>query len=47
MFFQVIVNIRTAREHYQLSHPADIAEIETMAREVAKTKHCSPAVIAK
>ena len=35
-----LAHIRTDREHYRLTHPEDIAEIEAMAREVAKTKHC-------
>lgn len=37
-----LANIRATREHYRLTHPEDIAEIETMAREVAKTKRCQP-----
>jgi len=35
-----LARIRADREHYRLTHPDDIAEIETLAREVAKTKHC-------
>ncbi|MFM2409024.1 MAG: hypothetical protein RL358_1766 [Pseudomonadota bacterium] len=35
-----LVSIRAAREHYRLSHPEDIAEIEAMAQEVTKAKHC-------
>lgn len=31
-------NIRLAREHYRQTHSEDVAEIEAMAREVAKTK---------
>lgn len=37
-----LANIRVAREHYRQRHPEDVAEIEAMAREVAKTKHCQP-----
>ncbi len=36
-----LARIRADREHYRLTHPDDIAEIEAMAREVAKTKHCA------
>jgi hypothetical protein len=35
-----LVSIRAAREHYRLSHPDDVAEIEAMAQEVTKAKHC-------
>ncbi len=35
-----LASIRVAREHYRQTHSADVAEIEAMAREVAKTKHC-------
>lgn len=38
-----LAHIRTAREHYRLTHPEDINEIEVMAREVAKGKRCQPA----
>lgn len=38
-----LANIRVARERYRQRHPEDVAEIEAMAREVAKTKHCQPA----
>lgn len=37
-----LTNIRVAREHYRQTHPEDVAEIEAMAREVVKTKHCQP-----
>ncbi len=40
-----LAHIRTDREHYRLTHPEDIAEIETLAREVAKTKRCLSATI--
>lgn len=33
--------IRAEREQYHQTHPQDIAEIEALAREVAKTKHCN------
>lgn len=36
-----LARIRTDREHYRLAHPEDVAEIETLAREVAKTKRCA------
>lgn len=36
-----LANIRLARERYRRTHPEDIAEIESLAREVAKQKHCS------
>jgi hypothetical protein len=35
-----LANIRVAREHYQRMHPDDVAEIESLSREVAKQKHC-------
>lgn len=35
-------HIRADREHYRQTHPKNLAEIEAMAREVAKTKHCQP-----
>ncbi|MBZ0095345.1 MAG: hypothetical protein K8H75_08275 [Sulfuricella sp.] len=35
-----LASIRVAREHYRLTHPADVAEIEGMALDVAKTKRC-------
>lgn len=35
-----LAGIRADREHYRQTHPDDIAEIEAMAREVAKTKRC-------
>ncbi len=31
-------HIRVAREHYRQTNPENIAEIETMARDVAKPK---------
>lgn len=34
--------IRADRERYRQTHPQDVAEIEAMAREVAKTKRCKP-----
>ncbi len=40
-----LAHIRTDREHYRLTHPEDIAEIEALAREVAKTKRCLSATI--
>ena len=36
-----LVNIRAARELYRHNHSADVAEIESMAEAVAKTKHCN------
>jgi hypothetical protein len=41
-----LARIRSDREHYRKTHPEDIAEIDTLAREVAKTKHCSSTTIA-
>lgn len=35
-----LAHIRVARKHYRQTHPKDIAEIEAMARKVAKTKPC-------
>lgn len=35
-----LANIRIARERYRRTHPDDVAEIESIAREVAKQKHC-------
>lgn len=35
-----LANIRKAREHYRQTHPEDVAEIEALAREVVKVKHC-------
>lgn len=35
-----LAHIRADREHYRLTHPDDIAEIEAMAHEVAKAKRC-------
>jgi len=35
-----LAHIRAAREQYRQTHHDDIAEIEAMAREVARTKHC-------
>lgn len=35
-----LANIRVARERYRRMHPDDVAEIESMSREVAKQKHC-------
>jgi hypothetical protein len=40
-----IADIRLARERYRQSHQADIAEIEVIAREVAKKKHCANDVV--
>lgn len=36
-----LTRIRLSREHYRRTHPDDITEVDTMAREVAKQKHCS------
>ena len=36
-----LAQIRTAREQYRQTHPQDVAEIEAMAREVAKAKRCN------
>src|SRR5205823_3536266 len=36
-----LANIRYAREHYRQTHPEDVAEIEAIAREVTKQKHCT------
>jgi hypothetical protein len=36
-----LAKIRVERERYRQNHPQDIAEIEAMAREVAKTKRCN------
>ncbi|GAB1233430.1 hypothetical protein UT4_18970 [Ferrigenium sp. UT4] len=36
-----LAHIRADRERYRQTHPEDVAEIEAMAREVAKTKHCA------
>jgi hypothetical protein len=38
-----LARIRAERQRYRNAHPEDVAEIETMVREVAKTKHCLPA----
>jgi len=35
-----LANIRRSREHYQRTHAKDIAEIKSMAREVAMKKDC-------
>ncbi len=35
-----LARIRLERERYRQTHPQDVAEIEAMAREVAKTKRC-------
>jgi len=35
-----LARIRADRERYRQTHPQDVAEIEAMAREVAKTKRC-------
>lgn len=35
-----LARIRVDRETYRQTHPQDVAEIEAMAREVAKTKRC-------
>jgi len=35
-----LAHIRTDREHYRLTHPEDVAEIEGLSKEVAKTKRC-------
>lgn len=35
-----LANIRADRERYRQSHPGIVAEIESMAREVAKTQSC-------
>lgn len=37
-------NIRVARERYRKTHSEDVAEIEALAREVAKTRHCNRAI---
>lgn len=33
--------IRSARQHYRTDHPRDIAEIEELARETTRAKHCA------
>jgi len=38
-----LTHIRLERERYRQTHPQDVAEIEAMAREVAKTKRCKTA----
>lgn len=35
-----LAQIRTARQRYRVSHPRDVAEIETLARETTRAKHC-------
>jgi len=35
-----LVKLRAARERYRVTHPQDIAEIESVAREVNQVKHC-------
>lgn len=37
-----LARIRSDRERYRQTHSQDVAEIEAMAREVAKTKRCKP-----
>ena len=36
-----LAHTRAAREQYRQTHPQDVAEIEALAREVAKTKRCN------
>lgn len=38
-----LARIRLERERYRQAHPQEVAEIEAMAREVAKTRRCKPA----
>lgn len=35
-----LASIRMERENYRKTHPEDVTEIETMAKEVIKAKHC-------
>ena len=35
-----LASIRLARERYRQTHPKDVAEIEVIARDAAKNKHC-------
>lgn len=35
-----LAQIRQARQQYRATHPRDIAEIETLARETRQAKHC-------